>query len=460
MMLNKNIQVGIGFATGRKSFRKVLKSYVYNWRECGLAERKDIGLNLLVAYDLKYSNTKPQDYTEIKQEVLDLIDNTYFIGKDEMKAEVQHLVRKNVIDKKETWIFGSGYAAQRNSILYTAIKNNIDYLIFLDDDEYPLAVTRTRPNVVWSGQHVIKTHLRYIRQADITHGYHCGYVSPIPYVEFNSVLTEKDFATFIEAISNDIINWDSIRMIMNNGSITYADTQVLTSDVTKEVKEVNHCKFISGGNLCINLTDLLRVKPFYNPPGARGEDTFLSTCLSEHKVIRVPCYTFHDGFSTYNHLLDGVLPINLRYVKADSEQIITRFYNACIGWIRYKPLLLYITQRNVYEDKIEQMRQQLGETLPKLCNYFNRKEFMNIAIELEKYHSNVQKHYKEFLEIQRIWAKICNYLYSNDGRASRLLEAANITEYMTRDFHCKKTGRRQYKKIGARYNHYSDKVEA
>jgi hypothetical protein len=57
----------------------------------------------------------------------------------------------------------------------------------------------------WS--HVIKTHLLYIRQADITHGYHCGYVSPIPYVEFNNDLTENDFATFIEAISNDIINW-------------------------------------------------------------------------------------------------------------------------------------------------------------------------------------------------------------------------------------------------------------
>jgi len=409
-MANKNIQVGIGFATGRKSFRKVLKTYVYNWKECGLAEREKIGLNLLVAYDLKYSNTKPKDYTEIKQEVLDLIDNVYFIGKDEMRAEVQYLVRENIINKKEARIFGSGYAAQRNSILYTAIKNNLDYLIFLDDDEYPLAVTKTRSNVVWNGQHVLRTHLHYISQADITHGYHCGYVSPIPYIDFNNVLTEKDFAIFIEAISNDIVNWDSIRLIMDNGGVTYADTKVLTSDITKEVEEVNHCKFISGGNLCINLTDPSRVKPFYNPPGARGEDTFLSTCLSKHKVLRVPCYTFHDGFSTYNHLLDGVLPINLRYVKADSEKIVTRFYNACIGWIRYKPLLLYITQRDVYDDKIKIMKQQLAEALSKLCNYFDRKDFMNIASELERYHSNVKKHYMEFLEMQRVWAKICDYL--------------------------------------------------
>ncbi|MCG9968317.1 hypothetical protein L9W92_09660 [Pelotomaculum terephthalicicum JT] len=411
----RNIQVGIGFATGRKSFRKVLKTYVYNWRENGLTEREGISLNLLIAYDLKYSNTKPSDYTEIRQEVLDLIDNAYFIGKKEMRAEIKQLIRDNVINEKEARFFGTGYASQRNAILYIAIKNNLDYLIFLDDDEYPMAVTKTRSNVIWGGQHVLGTHLRYIDQADITHGYHCGYVSPIPYIEFNDILTERDFRLFIEAISNDIINWDSIRAVMDNGGVTYADTNVLTSDTVEEVKEINHCKFISGGNLCINLTNPRRVRPFYNPPDARGEDTFLSTCLGEHRVMRIPCYTFHDGFSTYNHLLDGVLPINLKYVKIDSEQIITRFYNACIGWIRYKPLLLYIAQRNIYDERIKQMRQQLAETLPKLCNYFKRKEFMNIVTELERYHNDVKKHYEEFLETQRVWTKICNYL--NAGKS-------------------------------------------
>ena len=56
-------------------------------------------------------------------------------------------------------------------------------------------------------------------------------------------------------------------------------------------------KFISGANLCFNLKNYKNFPPFYNPPGARGEDTFLSTCLSECSVRKVPCYTFHDGFS-------------------------------------------------------------------------------------------------------------------------------------------------------------------
>jgi hypothetical protein len=92
---------------------------------------------------------------------------------------------------------------------------------------------------------------------------------------------------------------------MKNGGVTYADTKILTSDTAEEVPEINHSKFISGANLCINLTNPDRVSPFYNPPGARGEDTFLSTCLSQRKVLRVPCYAFHDGFSAYHHLMDG-----------------------------------------------------------------------------------------------------------------------------------------------------------
>lgn len=71
-------------------------------------------------------------------------------------------------------------------------------------------------------------------------------------------------------ISNDIINWDTIINVMNNGGVTYADTKVLASNDAYEVQETNNTKFISGANLCINLKDPRRVFPFYNPPGARG----------------------------------------------------------------------------------------------------------------------------------------------------------------------------------------------
>ena len=138
--------------------------------------------------------------------------------------------------------------------------------------------------------------------------------------------------------------------------------------------------------------------------------TFLSTCLGERKVLRVPCYTFHDGFSTYGNLMNGVLPTKLKYIRADSEPIVNRFYNACIGWIRYKPLLLYITQQEDYEEKIQEMREQIVASLPSVCAYFGCQDFMNISKELERYNRNVKKHYQQFLDIQQIWAKISEFL--------------------------------------------------
>ena len=407
MEKDKKINVGIGFATGRKSFQKILKTNVYNWEESGLTEKENISLNLFVAYDLKYSNTKSTDYTNVSKDVFNLIDSSHFIGSTALQEELDYLINENIIDKEEAQLFfGRGYAGKRNAVLYFAIKNKIDYLIFLDDDEYPMAVTNTRSSAIWGGQHVLSTHLKYIKDADITNGHHCGYISPIPHIEFNDTMTEDDFRLFIEAISNDIINWDTIHSVMKNGGVTYADTKILVRDEVEEVQQVNHTKFISGSNLCINLTNPKRVSPFYNPPNARGEDTFLSTCLSERKVLRVPCYTFHDGFSNYRNLMNGVLPIKLKNISANSEAIVNRFYRACIGWVRYKPLLLYITQQDHYEEKIEEMREQIAASLPSICNYFGRRDFMNISIELEKYNRNVKKHYQQYLKTQEIWEKI------------------------------------------------------
>lgn len=411
MKKSNEINVGIGFATGRKSFQKVLKTNVYNWKESGLTEKESVRLNLLVAYDFEYKDTKSTDYTNVSKQLLDLVGDTYFIGRPTIQKEIEYLMKEDVIDEKEAQLFfGTGYAGKRNAVLYIALKNKMDYVVFLDDDEYPMAVTKTRSTVIWGGQHILKTHLQYIKNADITNGYHCGYVSPVPYIEFNDNMPEHVFRTFIGAISNDIINWETIHSVMENGGVTYADTKVLVNNNAEEVQQINHAKFISGSNLCINLTDQKRVSPFYNPPGARGEDTFLSTCLGDRKVLRVPCYTFHDGFSTYQHLMDGVLPIKLKYIQADSEQITTRFYQACIGWIRYKPLLLYITHQEHYEEKIEEIREQIDSSLPSVCTFFQRQDFMNISKELERYNKNVKKHYQQFIETKKIWAKISEFI--------------------------------------------------
>lgn len=407
----KKINVGVGFVTGRKNFKNVVKTYVDNWNESGLVDNKKIALHLFVAYDLKYSKTKVSDYKITDEEILDRIDSVYYLGNSSITNEAQYLIEKKVINLKEAkLIFGEGYAMKRNLVLYFAMKNKMDYLIFLDDDEYPIATIKINDSIVWKGQEVLSTHISNIKDADMTHGHHCGYISPIPYLDFNDKLSEDDFKIFIESISNDIINWESVKQKMNDGGVTYANLDIINSKRIEVVKEINGMKFISGANLGFNLNNLDKLFPFYNPPGARGEDTFLSTCIGECTIRKVPCYTFHDGFSTYDHLLLGVLPNKLKVIKADSGAITKRFLKASIGWVRYKPLLLYITQRENYEMEITKMKKNLSNVIPKVCDYFGSDEFKNILDELEFYHTHVEKHYKDFESTKVAWLKIISFL--------------------------------------------------
>jgi hypothetical protein len=407
----KKTNVGVGFVTGRKNFKYLVKTHVDNWNESRLVDNEKNALHLFVAYDLEYKRTKVSDYKITDEEILDMVDSAHYIGNSSIRTEAQYLVKKKVISLKEAkLIFGEGYAMKRNAVLYFALKNKMDYLIFLDDDEYPIATIKINGSIVWKGQEVLSTHINNIKHADMTHGHHCGYISPIPHLDFNDKLSEDEFRIFIESISNDIINWDSIKRKMNDGGVTYADLDIINSQTTEVVKEINGMKFISGANLGLNLKNLDILFPFYNPPGARGEDTFLSTCIGKYNIRKVPCYTFHDGFSAYEHLLLGVLPNKLKAMRADSSVITKRFLRASIGWIRYKPLLLFITQRDNYETEIMKMKENLSNVIPNICNYFGNDEFKNILYELEFYHTHVEDHYKDFEDTKSAWAKIMKFL--------------------------------------------------
>lgn len=372
---------------------------------------KKYALHLFIAYDLKFTNTELNDYQITDEEILSLVDSVHYLGRAAIANEAADLVEKEVITTKEAkLIFGEGYGMKRNAVLYFALINKMDHLIFFDDDEYPVANVRMDDRLVWEGQAVLAAHIQSLQNADITNGHHCGYISPVPGIEFNDILTEQDFRTFIEAISNDIISWESIQKKRLDGGITYADPGSMADDKVCEVEEIHGMKFISGANLGINLRDTKRLFPFYNPPGARGEDTFLSTCIIKNKVLKIPCYTFHDGFAVYGGLLSGVLPNSLKSMKANSSVITRRFLRAAVGWTRYKPLLIFVTQNEKYEVLMEDMKNRLEFVLPKLCSYYGSNEFAVISDEFKFYREHVKEHYQDFEDTKKAWRKIMNHL--------------------------------------------------
>lgn len=194
-------------------------------------------------------------------------------------------------------------------------------------------------------------------------------------------------------------------VIRNNG-VTYADSSVVEERRVSLVPEVMGMKFISGANLCFNLKRIKKLPVFYNPPGARGEDAFMSTTLTDHKVLKVPCFTFHDAFLEYQNLLLGVLPTQLTGVNARSAPVRLRFAKAALGWIRYKPLLVYITQPEKYDRTIADMKRKLAAVIPKFTEYFETAHFERIGDELERYDRNVRRHHKAFQATQIAWAKV------------------------------------------------------
>ncbi|MBN1243635.1 MAG: hypothetical protein JXA15_13115 [Spirochaetales bacterium] len=400
------MKIGIGFVTGRRGFKQLFRTYVNNWNEHGFVEDASMTLRLFVAYDLAYFGTSASDYKRVDPVLAAKLDGVSYFGSTAIDEERRSLVREGVLDSEESQLlFGQGYGKKRNAVVWFALRAGMDRLLFIDDDEYPLAALRGDP-VRWMGQSVLGTHLAASADADLTHGRHCGYISPIPRVSFGDGLDEGSFAELIDALSNDIVSWDRIRqVVMGDGGVTYADPAFAGNGSAEEVPAVNGMKFISGANLCLNLRRGGADAPFFNPPGARGEDTFLSTCLGDKRVVRVPAYTFHDAWLRYQPILHGVLPRSLDAVEARDRDVVRRFARATVGWVRYKPLLTYITNRSAYEATIESMDATFAKVSPALVSYFDAPEFGHLRHELKRFHRDARKHHELFERTKAAWTK-------------------------------------------------------
>ena len=63
-------------------------------------------------------------------------------------------------------------------------------------------------------------------------------------------------------------------------------------------------------------------------------------------------------------------------------------------------------------EAIRGIQDDLSATLPKLCAYFREPRFMNLSTELERYHREVEKHYREFGHARATWARLVEHAAS------------------------------------------------
>lgn len=401
--MKDTIELGIGFVTGRPNVCKLINNYYKNMIEQLERTGKKVNLTIFLLYDLNYQYTIRTDFYSIIPDVYKNIKIKY-ITPENIEEEKKKLISRNNFTKEEVDLFlGNGHAKGRNTVMYYALKWKMDYLLFWDDDEYPVAVVKENDNLQWIPQDNILKHLEHIDDADITIGYHCGYISPIPYVELGEEISEDDFKNYIEAISNELVSWESIKqkMIDNNG-VTYSEKSIAEGKGLYELQQ----KWVAGSTLCLNLNHLDKIPAFYNPPLARGEDTFFSTLLKDAKILKIPVYHFHDGFLKYTSIIKGRYPKKLRRIKIEEENIESRFLKASKGWIKYKPLLMYIQDNENYKKNMKVAIEKLEKSVPKINELFGSSNFTDLVKDLKEYDRNVEKHYKEYLKTNEIWKRM------------------------------------------------------
>lgn len=401
--MNDTIEFGIGFVTGRPNVCKIINNYYKNMLKQLEKSEKKVNLTIFLLYDLKYQYVLRENFYGIIPEAYKYI-NIEYITPEDIEEEKKILIARNGFTKDEVDLFfGNGHAKGRNTVMYFALKKKMNYLLFWDDDEYPIATVKEDDKILWISQDNLLKHLENIHEADVTIGYHCGYISPIPYVELGEEISEEEFKNYIEAISNELVSWESIRhkMIDNNG-VTFADKNIAEGHNVYELKE----KWVAGSTLCINLNHIDKIPAFYNPPEARGEDTFFSTLLKDAKVLKVPVYHFHDGFLKYTSIIKGRCPKKLRKIKTEEEDIEARFLKASKGWIRYKPLLMYIQNKENYDKCIKEAIEKLEKSAGKIDELFESTNFIKLVTELKEYDKNVEKDYCDYIKTNEIWSKL------------------------------------------------------
>ena len=227
--MEKKIKFGIGFVTGRANVCRIINSYYNSMIEQTKKYKNKVEITIFILFDTSYQQCKREEFYNIIPEVYKDIKIKY-ITPEEIQEEIKKLTVRNQMNAEDMNFFlGHGHAKGRNTIMYYAIKYKMDYLLFWDDDEYPVAIAKQNGKNVWLEQDNILRHLEFMEKenADVTIGFHCGYISPIPYIDYSEKFNENDMKEFIEVISNDIISWESIREKMqNNNGVTYANINI------------------------------------------------------------------------------------------------------------------------------------------------------------------------------------------------------------------------------------------
>jgi len=402
------MKIAITIPTGRPRVKKVVKAFLDNAALYGY-DLKEFSVYLSI--DTLYQNTKVEDFY-LDKKILEKVGKVEYIT-EEKRSELGKNIKERfgVSDELiEKFFVGNGYSKQRNSALLFAVKDKNDFAICFDDDESPcVPIKKKDGSVEWKSPDFFGPHLEALSSGtDVTRGLCLGYLSPIP-SDFEKNIPEEIRKKLGEALQwgNEIVTSHSFLNLMNK--IEYLDEKDLKNSTRPfVVKEGKNGKNILTGNMGINLKSFRegKIPLFYTPPKARGEDTIFALQLSNLEVKEVKSFIFHDPFCLYPGILDGEFPEFLRNIPITSETK-DRFADALIGWLKYAPILIYMTSKNKKEKdhRMKEMLSQIGFPTQQLANILECPKINSCEKVLSDYFKDVENHFFELESLQNIWKK-------------------------------------------------------
>ena len=406
--MKEEINFGIGFITGRDNICKIINSYYRDILKQVEELEQKVNFTFYILYDVNYLNIQEEEFYKIDPEVRKFIKIKHLSPEYVFNKKNEVMYKHGLTEEEANLIIGKGYAKSRNSILYDAIEDGIDYLLYWDDDEYPIAAIKEKNGIQWIEQKNIVQHIKYIEKVDVTYGHRCGIINPLPYIEYNKIVTEEVYKKFIDAMENDAVSWEKIKKVQEKEeNIGYADKRIANYENVK-FNNGEKDSVVYGSGLCLNLTHIDNIPAFYNPPYARGEDTFFSCTLKEIKadVLQIPVYHFHDAFLKYTFLMDKIYPKRLKRILYRDGGISLRFRRTTMGWTKYKPLLYYILNKNNYREVIDKAKIDLEYSVKEISTLYPDCDVTDLIDVLNEYDSNVEKHYEEYMKVNELWNKI------------------------------------------------------
>ncbi len=292
------------------------------------------------------------------------------------------------------------YGAYRNAVLYEAILQGVDYLLFFDYDVTPSVLIRLmdgQPH--WQEVDFVGTHLAHLERPEVlaTTSDYSGYYI-IPPMAFDG-LSELLIGLGKE-LSLDYLSVCDIHGCLNLGPLTPGP--VVPTDK------------LLGGNLGLCLHQPWNLAPFFSTVyefdgqciKGRGEDTLLGQALSvnQSQLLDVDLRIFHDTY--------GDFPTRPDMLRKDVQD---RFYNACLGWIGRNPFLNWFRSKMGIRDEFfrEEMRPQ-AECLSvggrKAARFFENPKFERLPKALEASMAVLPESIERYRRLVKGWEKLINAL--------------------------------------------------